>query len=138
MTRLALPLAHGADEVVLATRRLARRLRMWRHRRRHRYRPLRFCGVTMGATCHILVAHPSMSKDKLGYAFQGWLGMTLVDDLAALPPDELAVEDIVALASNGRGIEPLRFYIGPASTTDNFAGLTRSPQHCEPMPVLIG
>jgi hypothetical protein len=137
--RLSIPVPHQQGEVALAVRRLTRRLRWWREQQGRWYRDVAASGIVLGDAAHVLMVHPGLSRAEVVNALRCWPTVTVVDDVEAMPADDLGVSDIVALAGARRGIEPLRLWVGPSSIRCiSGEPVKRAANTVEPMPMLIG
>ncbi len=132
MLRLAIPVPHPPGEVALAVTRLTRRLRWWRERSGRRLSDVAFFGIVSGDVAHALVVYPEVTRGDLRDALRCLPTVTTFDDIEVMPADRLCVPDIVALAKARRGIEPLRFYVGPVIEKSRAIAAART---LEPMPV---
>jgi hypothetical protein len=76
-----------------------------------------------------------LSRAEVVNALRCWPTVAVVDDVEAMLPDNLTVADIVALAGARRGIEPLRFWVGPVAARRHSQAPYAVPAVSAPMPV---
>jgi hypothetical protein len=95
-------------------------------------------GIVLGDAAHVLMVHQGLSRAEVITALTCWPTVTVVDDVEAMPTDDLCVADILALAAARRGIEPLRFCVGPVAARRRSQARYVVPTVVDPMPVILG